>query len=319
MDTQLDGPALEDTTNALLKSPSDQLSLYNAIQACKYEHPKLSDLSSYSSWSLSTLFFLRSYFDVLSGQPLVTTVDDASQRRQLEFKVYTCLVDGSEAQLLFANKGDLYDGKGFEMVGAINNHFSPCDDMVTFEILHDLPNNRQGTSEPVTSYQSRLEGMFLRTSSLGHPVSSKLQVMLFVIGLRAEYKPLIDRFRFGELSFDSMTMSKVSDLVQKFDRAPRSTDTPIARSTAAAAHVAAAASTTPSSDQASSKFKTLWEWIGALKQEEVLAFFLKKSNCVYMQRRCHNITKCQLLKKANLTVAREGKSVVSSFRSTCCH
>jgi hypothetical protein len=144
--------------------------------------------------------------------PLVTTVDNAAQSRQLELKVYTCLVDGSEAQLLFANKGDLYDGKGFEMDDAISNHFSPCDDMVTFEILHDLPNNRQGVSGPVTSHQSRLEGMFLHTSSSGQLVSSKLQVMFFVMGLRAEYEPLIDRFRSGELSFDSMKMSKVSDL-----------------------------------------------------------------------------------------------------------
>lgn len=52
-----------------------------------------------------------------------------------------------------------------------------------------------------------------------------------------------------------------------------------------------------------------------MKQEEVLAFFLKKSNCVCMRRRCQNITKCQLLKKANLTVTLKGKSSVPSAQS----
>eukprot|EP00970_Alexandrium_tamarense_P009301 scaffold1836_cov204-Alexandrium_tamarense.AAC.47 len=123
---------------------------------------------------------LVSSYAATTMSPLVTTVGNAAQSRQLELKVYTCLVDGSEAQLLFANKGDLYDGKGFEMDDAISNHFSPCDDMVTFEILHDLPNNRQGVSGPVTSHQSRLEGMFLHTSSSGQLVSSKLQAHLTV-------------------------------------------------------------------------------------------------------------------------------------------
>lgn len=52
-----------------------------------------------------------------------------------------------------------------------------------------------------------------------------------------------------------------------------------------------------------------------MKQEEVLAFFLKKSNCVCVCRRCQNITKCQLLKKANLTVTLKGKSSVPSAQS----
>ncbi len=109
---QLEGLALDESTTNLLQSPSHQLSLYDAIQARKYELPKLSDLSSYSSWIFSTRFFLRNYYNVSSSDPLVTTVDNPAQSRHQELKVHTCLINGSDAQLLFANKGDLYDGKG---------------------------------------------------------------------------------------------------------------------------------------------------------------------------------------------------------------
>ncbi len=65
---------------------------------------------------------------------------------------------------LFENKGDLYNGRGFEMLAALSQHCRPDSVANTFTSLLSLFNNVQGNDKPILQYQSHFDGIIMDLS-----------------------------------------------------------------------------------------------------------------------------------------------------------
>jgi hypothetical protein len=74
---------------------------------------------------------------------------DASQMWEGQLRL---AVKGGSIKYLFDNKGDLYHGRGFEMLAALMQHCRPDSIANAFPSLLSLFNDVQGADEPILQY-----------------------------------------------------------------------------------------------------------------------------------------------------------------------
>jgi hypothetical protein len=101
--------------------------------------------------------------------------------------------DGSP-HYLFENKGNLYNGRGFEMLAALSQYC--CPDLVAnaFTSLLSLFNNVQGNDKPILEYWSCFDRVIMDLSQCKVTIPQILLVMLFLWALHSRYSNLLEQF-----------------------------------------------------------------------------------------------------------------------------
>jgi hypothetical protein len=94
---------------------------------------------------------------------------------------------------LFANTGDLYYGRGFEMLASLEAEFKPATFSHTFTAFISLVNDKQA-EEGLHEFRARFEGHLHDMSQLAISIPPILQAMLFLRALHPRYKTIIDLF-----------------------------------------------------------------------------------------------------------------------------
>ena len=69
------------------------------------------------------------------------------------------MVKDGELCFLFENKGDIYNGWGFEMLSALNAYCHPDLVANAFSSLLSLFSELQGDDEPILAFWSRFDGL----------------------------------------------------------------------------------------------------------------------------------------------------------------
>ena len=102
-------------------------------------------------------------------------------------------VQDGPVRFLFDNTGDLYFGRGFEMLAALKTNFKPATFFHAFAALISLINNIQA-EDGIHEFRARFEGHLHDMSWLTVSIPPILQAMLFLRALHPRYKAIIDLF-----------------------------------------------------------------------------------------------------------------------------
>ena len=102
---------------------------------------------------------------------------------------------------LFDNTGDLYYGRGFEMLAALEANFKPATFTHTFTTLLSLVNNKQA-EEGIHEFWARFEGHLPGMSWSAVSIPPLLKAMLFLQALHPHYKAMARRMILSQLALD---------------------------------------------------------------------------------------------------------------------
>ncbi len=158
--------------------------------------------------------------DILIGwadDALVTDSLNLDASRMWEGQLCLVVKDGL-LHYLFKNKGALYNGRGFEMLAALNQHCHPNSMANAFTSLLTLFNDIQGTEEPIFQYHSQFDGIVMELSHCKVAIPQILMVMLFLCAIYSRYLDLLEQFctRFKLIKMarwlPSIQLSKISHI-----------------------------------------------------------------------------------------------------------
>ncbi len=125
-----------------------------------------------------------------------------------EGQIRVAVQDGS-LHFLFENKGPMYDGKGFKMLAALNQHCQPNSVANAFTTLMLLFNNRMGKSEEIMAFWSRFNGMVSNVSRCKIILPQVLMVMFFLCSLHSCYNNLLEKFCSCYKSFEGASLDLI--------------------------------------------------------------------------------------------------------------
>ena len=92
----------------------------------------------------------------------------------------------------------LFNGKGFEMIKKIKDHFSPSGLVEAINKLLALCNLQQAPSEDIVSLKAHVSCLATALDTLGMPVCTSLQVGFMLRSLCSGFAPVVDQFLVGQ-------------------------------------------------------------------------------------------------------------------------
>jgi hypothetical protein len=95
---------------------------------------------------------------------------------------------------LFENKGSLYDGKGFEMLDALNQHCRPDSVASAFITLLSLFNDNMGELEEIMAFHSHFDEMVNNMAQCKIVFPPILMVMFLFCSLHSHHNDLLEQF-----------------------------------------------------------------------------------------------------------------------------
>ena len=125
--------------------------------------------------------------------------------------------DGS-LTFLFENKGSMYEGKGFEMLAALNRHCRPDTVANAFSTLMSLFKDSMGDLEDIIAFCSRFDGMINEMSRCKIVIPHLLMVMFFLRSLHSRYSPLLDQFRSRARPLETASLESIFSDVHFHDK-----------------------------------------------------------------------------------------------------
>jgi hypothetical protein len=138
------------------------------------------------------------------------------RRTVWEGQIFLAVKNGS-LRFLFENKGDLFHGRGFEMLSTLNQHCRPNTLSNAFSSLLSLFNEVQGDNKPILEYRSCFDGLILDMSRCKVAIPQILLVMLFLRALNSRYSTILDQFWSCFKSLDLATIDSVVEDVTHHD------------------------------------------------------------------------------------------------------
>jgi hypothetical protein len=95
---------------------------------------------------------------------------------------------------LFENKGNIYNGRGFEMLSALNTYC--CPDLVAnaFSSLLSIFNELQGDDESILAFWSWFDGLIFEMACCKVVIPPLLLIMLFLRVLRSCYSNIVEQY-----------------------------------------------------------------------------------------------------------------------------
>jgi hypothetical protein len=160
-----------------------------------FKLPPIADTNAYLNLSNIIQYYLccTEFSTQRLDNALVTDSRNAKASAYWEGQIRVAVQDGS-LHFLFENKGSMYDGKGFEMLAALNQHCHPDSVANAFTTLMLLFNNSMGELEEIMAFRSRFDGMVNNMSPCKIILPSVLMVMFFLCSLRSCYNNLLVQF-----------------------------------------------------------------------------------------------------------------------------
>jgi hypothetical protein len=172
--------------------------------------PPIKGAKSYPDFQGIIQYYLRR--PEFSTQPadnaLVTDSTNAKASCFWEGQIHVTVQEGS-LHFLFQNKGSLYDGKGFKMLDALNQHCHPDSVANAFTILTSLFNDRMGDTEEIVAFCSHFDGMVSDMTRCKITIPQILLVMFFLWSLPQRYDDLLDQFRSRYKDLESASIDSI--------------------------------------------------------------------------------------------------------------
>jgi hypothetical protein len=155
-------------------------------------------------------FYLQDpkYSPCLADDALVTTSSNFEASRLWEGQLYLAIKDG-KLQFLFENKGNIYNGHGFEMLAALNAYCHPDSIANTFSYLLLIYNELQGKNKLILAFCSCCDGLILEMACCKVVIPPLLLVMLSLQVLRSHYLDIVEQFRTRHKSLDTMSIKRI--------------------------------------------------------------------------------------------------------------
>jgi len=202
---------------------------------------------------------------------LATDEQNADASAYWEGQLRVAVQDGS-LMFLFENKGSMYEGKGFEMLAALNRHCRPDTVANAFSTLMSLFNDSMGDLEDIIAFCSRFDGMINEMSRCKIVIPHLLMVMFFLRSLHSRYSPLLDRFRSRAHPLETASLESIVSDVHFHDEFTVVGKDNKAKGGPKAAAAAATPYSAPSgaADQNGKTWNNPWEWLAHLKHESPL-------------------------------------------------
>ena len=253
-------------------------------------------------------YFLR-VPDFSTGRPddsLITDSSNADASRIWEGQLRLAVKDGS-LKYLFDNKGDLYNGRGFEMLAALVHHCRPDSVANAFPSLLSLFNDVQGADEPIHQYRSRFDGIIMELSRCKVHIPQILMVMLFLRSIHIRYAEIVDQFRTRFRSIETATLDSIVEGIKFHDGFTvheRKGSKPSGPRAAAAT-----AGGSSNSDQRGHVWRTPFEWLSVMKRDVIKGRWTRALAGTGICPICHCPDKpwhvpslCPMLKELHLTI-----------------
>jgi hypothetical protein len=139
---------------------------------------------------------------------LVTDLRNAKASAYWEGQISVAIQDVSLC-FLFENKGSMYDGKGFKMLAALNQHCRPDSVANAFTTLMSLFNDSMGKLEEIMALRSRFDGMVNNMSRCKIILPPVLMVMFFLCSLHSCYINLLEQFCSCYKSFEGTPLDSI--------------------------------------------------------------------------------------------------------------
>jgi hypothetical protein len=146
------------------------------LKLCELKDPK----SFIDNWDLIQ-YYLRipKFLTGRTDDALVTNSTNLETSCMWEGQLHLAVKNGLLCYL-FENKGNLYNGHGFEMLAALSQHCRPDLVANAFTSLLSLFNNVQGNDKPILQYWSRFDGIIMDLSQCKVAIPQILLVMLLI-------------------------------------------------------------------------------------------------------------------------------------------
>ena len=117
---------------------------------------------------------------------------------------------------LFDNTGDLYYGRGFEMLATLEANFKPATFTHSFAALLSLINDKQ-SEEGIDEFRARFEGHLHDMSLSAVSIPPILKAMLFLRALHPRYKAIIDMFASKQKDISAASIDSIVSDAQFMD------------------------------------------------------------------------------------------------------
>ena len=244
-----------------------------------------------------------------TGRPddtLLTDSSNADASRMWEGQLRLAVKDGS-LKYLFDNKGDLYNGRGFEMLAALVQHCRPDLVANAFPSLLSLFNDVQGAEEPILQYRSRFDGIIMELSRCKVQIPQILMVMLFLRSIHSRYAEIVEQFRTRFQSIETATLDSIVEGIKFHDGFTvheRKGSKPSGPRAAAAT-----AGGGSNSDQRGQVWRTPFEWLSVTKRDVIKGRWTRALAGTGICPICHCPDKpwhvpslCPLLKELHLKI-----------------
>jgi hypothetical protein len=125
-------------------------------------------------------------------------------------------VQDGPVRFLFDNTGDLYFGRVFEMLAALEENFKPATFSRAFATLLSLINDMQA-EEGIHEFRARFEGHLHNMSWSTVSIPPILQAMLFLRALHPRYKAIIDLFASKQKDISVASINSIPSDAQFMD------------------------------------------------------------------------------------------------------
>ena len=116
----------------------------------------------------------------------------------------------------FENTGDLYYGRGFEMLATLEANFKPATFSHSFAALLSLINDKQ-SEEGIHEFRARFEGHLHDMSLSAVSIPPILKAMLFLRALHPRYKAIIDMFASKQKDISAASIDSIVSDAQFMD------------------------------------------------------------------------------------------------------
>jgi hypothetical protein len=161
-----------------------------------FKLPPIADAKAYLNLSSILQYYLchPEFSPLRSDDALVTNSRNAEASAYWECQIRVAVQDGSLC-FLFKSKGLMYDGKGFEMLAALNQHCRLDLVASAFTSLLLLFNDSMGESEEIMAFCSQIDGMINDIACCKIAIPPILMVMIFPHLLHSCYNDLLEQFQ----------------------------------------------------------------------------------------------------------------------------
>jgi hypothetical protein len=151
------------------------------------------------------------------SKQLITTDDNAAASVWWEEVIaFYCKPPVSD---LFVEES-CFDGKGFEMIAHIDQHFNPSGTVDSLSYIFDLIDIKQSDQEPVITLKACFSKIFSALKMGGISIDSALQVGFMLCALLHRYQVVVQEFCLGRHSLSSASLQTVVEQCTNYGKDP---------------------------------------------------------------------------------------------------